>query len=57
MDNHISPNRYQALADVAGNSNNDDASIDEETMNEQELDKLNKKTNDKTDKRKVSNLK
>ena len=57
MDNHVFPNRYQALGDVAGNNNNDDASIDEETMNEQELDKLNKKTNRKTDKRKVSNLK
>ena len=53
MDNHVSPNRYQALGDVAGNNNNDDATIDEETRNEQEPDKLNKKTNDKTDKRKV----
>ena len=51
MDNHVSPNRYQALGDVAGNNN--DATIDEETMNGQEPDKLNKKTNDKTDKRKV----
>ena len=35
MDNDVSPNRYQALGDVAGNNNNDDATIDEETMNEQ----------------------
>ena len=55
MDNHVSPNRYQALGDVAGN--NDDAPINEETINEQELDKLNKKTNGKTDNWKVSNLK
>ena len=24
MDNHVSPNRYQALGDVGGNNNNDD---------------------------------
>ena len=24
MDNHVSPNRYQVLEDVAGNNNNDD---------------------------------
>ena len=34
MDNHVSPNRYQALGDVAGN--NDDAPINEETINEPE---------------------
>ena len=56
MDKHVSPNRYQVAADVAENSNNDDVNIDKETMNEQELDRLNKKTNAKTDKRKVSNL-
>ena len=56
MDEHVSPNRYQVAADVAENSNNDDVNIDKETMNEQELDRLNKKTNAKTDKRKVSNL-
>ena len=43
MDNHVSPNRYQVLADVAWNNNNDDATIDKETMNEQEQDRLNKK--------------
>ena len=56
MDKHVSPNRYQVAADVAENSNNDDVNIDKETMNEQELDRLNKKTNAKTDNRKVSNL-
>ena len=56
MDKHVSPNRYQVAADIAENSNNDDVNIDKETMNEQELDRLNKKTNAKTDKRKVSNL-
>ena len=43
MDNHVSPNRYQVLADVAWNNNNDDVTIDKETMNEQEQDRLNKK--------------
>ena len=57
MLNHVSPNRYQVLADVAGNNNNDDVTIEKEIMNEQELDRLNKKANGKTDKRKVSNLK
>ena len=57
MLNHVSPNRYQVLADVVGNNNNDDVTIEKEIMNEQELDRLNKKANGKTDKRKVSNLK
>ena len=57
MLNHVSPNRYQVLADVAGNNNNDDVTIEKEMMNEQELDRLDKKANGKTDKRKVSNLK
>ena len=57
MNNHVSPNRYHVLADVAGNNNNVDVTIDKETMNEQELDRLYKKTNCETDKRKVSNLK
>ena len=43
MDNHVSPNRYQVLADVAWSNNNDDVTIDKETMNEQEQDRLNKK--------------
>lgn len=43
MDNHVSPYSYQVLADVAGNNNNDDVTIDKDTMNEQELDRLNKK--------------
>ena len=43
MDNHVSPNRYQVLADVAWNNNNDDVTINKETMNEQEQDRLNKK--------------
>ena len=43
MDNRVSPNRYQVLADVAWNNNNDDVTIDKETMNEQEQDRLNKK--------------
>ena len=43
MDNHVSPSRYQVLADVAWNNNNDDVTIDKETMNEQEQDRLNKK--------------
>ena len=43
MDNHVSPNRYQVLADVAWNNINDDVTIDKETMNEQEQDRLNKK--------------
>ena len=45
LDNHVSPNRYQVLGDVAENNNNDDATIDKQTMNEQEVDRLNKKTN------------
>ena len=51
------PNRYQVLADVAGNSNDHDVTIEKEIINEQELDRLSKETNGKTDKRKVSNLK
>ena len=43
MDNHVSPYSYQVLADVAGNNNNDDVTIDKDTMNKQELDRLNKK--------------
>ena len=43
MDNRVSPNRYQVLADVAWSNNNDDVTIDKETMNEQEQDRLNKK--------------
>ena len=57
IDNHVAPNRCQVLVDVAGNNNNVDVTIDKEAMNEQELDRLNKKSNGKTDKRKVSNLK
>ena len=30
MDNHVSPNRYQVLADVAGSNNNDDPTIEKE---------------------------
>ena len=55
MENHVFPNRYQVFADVAGNNKNDDATIKNEILNKQELDKLNKKTNGKTEKRKVSN--
>ena len=51
MNNHVSPNRYQVLTDVAENNNNVDVTIDKETMNERELYRLNKKTNCKTDKR------
>ena len=43
MDKHVSPN--------------DDVTMDKETINEQEIDRLNKKTYGKTYKRKVSNLK
>ena len=57
MDKHVSPNRYQDLADVSGSSNNDGVTMDKETMNEQEIDRLHKKTYGKTYKRKVSNLK
>ena len=57
MDKHVSPNRYQVLADVSGNNNNDDVTMDKETINEQEIDRLNRKTYGKTYKRKVSNLK
>ena len=57
MDIHFFSNRYQDLADVSGNSNNDGGTMDKETMNEQEIDRLNKKTYGKTYKRKVSNLK
>ena len=57
MDNHVSPNRYQVFADFAKSNNNDEIAIDKETMNEQELDRLNKKTNGQTDKRKDFNLK
>ena len=57
MNNHVSPKRYHVLADFAGNNNNVDVTIDKETMNEQELDRLYKKTNCETDKREVSNLK
>ena len=57
MNNHVSPNRYQVLTDVAENNNNVDVTIDKEIMNEQELYRLNKKSNCKTDKREVSNLK
>lgn len=34
MDNDISPNRYQLLADVATNNNNDDVTIVKEIINE-----------------------
>ena len=57
MNNHVSPNRYQVLTVAAENNNNVDVTIDKETMNEQELYRLNKKTNCKTDKREVSILK
>ena len=57
MDKHVSPNRYQDLADVSGSSNNNDITMDKETMNEQEIDRLHKKTYGKTYKGKVSNLK
>ena len=57
MDKHVSPNRYQVSADVSGNNNNDDVTMDKETMNEQVIDRVNKKTYGKTFKRKVSNLK
>ena len=57
MDKHVSPNRHQVLADVSGNKNNDEVTMDKETMNEQEIDRWNKKTYGKTYKRKVSNLK
>ena len=43
MDKHVSPNKHQVLADVAGNNNNDHVTMDKETMNEQEIDRLNKK--------------
>ena len=43
MDKHVSPN--------------DDVTMDKETINEQEIDRLNKKTYGKTYKRKVSNRK
>ena len=49
MDNYVSPNTYQVLAHAAGSNNNDDDTIDKETMNEQELERLNKKSNGKTD--------
>ena len=45
LGNHVSPNRYQVLGDVAESNSNDDATIDKQTMNEQEVDRLNKKTN------------
>ena len=39
INKHVSPNRYQVLADVAGNNKNDDVTIDKQAMIEQELDR------------------